>query len=127
MGTTDYPVVSVIETGPDESVQLMGDVSGSGILVIDGNVRFGGNFNFAGLVIITSNGTAEVDLRGTPLVFGSIIAANPEPGAEINTLLDIRGTADVYYSTQGLSKATDALTMAAPVTMLMYKEISTNE
>jgi len=124
MGTLDNPKVSVIETGPNETIHINGDISGSGILVIDGNVRFGGTFNFAGLVIITSNGTAEVDLRGTPLIFGSIIAANPDPGETEPTLLDIRGTADVYYSTEGLSKATNALSGTGAVTLIMYKEVS---
>jgi len=125
IGTLDNPVVTVFETGPTHRIHLTGNVAGAGILVIDGNVRFGGTFNYAGLVIITSNGTAEVDLRGTPLIFGSIIGASQNPDAVDPSLLDIRGTSDVYYSTEGLSKAMDALAGTGGVSVLMYKEIST--
>jgi hypothetical protein len=127
IGTVDDPVVTVIETAPNEQIHLSGCVSGAGILVIDGNVRFGGTFNYAGLVIITSNGTAEVDLRGTPLVFGCIIGASQNPEDINPTVLDIRGTSDVYYSTEGLSKAQDALAGAGGVAMLMLKEVTTKE
>jgi hypothetical protein len=124
MGTLDWPVVTLIETGPNEEVVLNGDVTGAGILVVDGNVRFGGTFNYAGLILITSQGTARVEARGTPLIFGTIIAASQTQLQGNATVLDLRGTADVFYSTEGLSKAMDALTNSANVTPLMYKEIS---
>ena len=106
LGTVDAPQITVLRPSDGVTAQLNGNVSGSGILVIDGHVRLSGTFNYAGLVIITSNGLAEVELMGTPLVMGAIIAANPDPDtAPGNTVLDLRGTADVYYSTEALGLA----------------------
>ena len=106
LGSVDAPQITVLKPSDGATGQLSGHVSGSGILVIDGHVRFTGTFNYAGLVIITSNGFAEVELLGTPLVMGAIIAANPDPDtAPGQTVLDLRGTADVYYSTEAVGLA----------------------
>jgi len=123
IGTLDEPQITVIKTSPGEEIALTGNVSGAGVLVIDGHVRFGGTFNFAGVVVITSDGIAEVELKGTPLIFGSMYAANPNPelAGEV-TMLDLRGTADVYYSTEALDIARTALETLPGITVMAKRE-----
>ncbi|MFH0963023.1 MAG: hypothetical protein V2A58_03325 [Planctomycetota bacterium] len=123
MGTLTAPQITVLK--PDQGVtkNLNGTVTGAGVLVIDGHVKFAGTFNFAGIIIITSSGIAEVELTGTPLVFGAIIAANPDPNAPpSSTLLDLRGTADVYYSSQALDIAEQGLSVMGKVQVLARNE-----
>ena len=111
IGTAASPQVTVLKPAPGTTGHLNGTVSGCGVLIIDGHVRFGGTFNYAGLVLITSRGLAEVELLGTPLVIGAIIAANPDPSMTPGmTVLDLRGTADVYYSTEALLLAEQVFT-----------------
>ena len=120
-GTLSQPRIVVIE-GATKTVKLTGCVIGSGLLIIDCDVEFGGTFNYAGLILITNRGnaTVSVELQGTPLVLGSIVAANP--GDEATSVLDLRGTADVFFSRQGLSLADQALSRNARFVTKYYGE-----
>jgi hypothetical protein len=122
-GTTSAPTIVVIRPPAGAQVNLNGNVSGCGILVVDGQVKFGGTFNYAGLVMITQDGSATVDVEmaGTPLVMGSIVAANDYSSA--TSMLDLRGNSKVYFSREGLSKAAQALTNhATKFQTLFYTE-----
>ena len=125
-GTTETPCVVVLRHTSSGRLHLTGNLTGVGLLIIDCEVEFTGTFNYAGLVIITSRGeaTVSVEMMGTPLVMGSILAANP---AEDGTsMLDLRGTADVFYSRQGLAYAEQALAKNARFETLCYTEKSPN-
>ena len=95
-------------------------------MIIDGEVRFGGTFNYAGLVMITRRGDAQVsvEMAGTPLVMGAMVAANPYSTA--SSILDLRGTSDVFFSRQGLSYAAQALSAHAKFEMVFYMEKKPN-
>jgi hypothetical protein len=122
LGTTAEPMVVAINNHGQGTIHLNGNLAGVGVLIIDSDVQFGGTFNYAGLIIITTNGSAtvDVDMRGTPLVLGSILAANPLN--QSTSILDLRGTADVFYSTQGLGYAQMALDSNARFDVKFYSE-----
>ncbi|HUW56434.1 MAG TPA: hypothetical protein VMZ92_07340 [Planctomycetota bacterium] len=125
-GTTSDPKVVVLRDPTSSKVKLAGCLTGVGVLIIDSEVEFTGTFNYAGLIIITNRGNATVSLEmmGTPLVMGSIIAANP--AEESTSVLDLRGTADIFYSREALSYAQQALTDQAKFQKLFYMEKKPN-
>ncbi len=126
-GTVSRPRVVVLRNSDSRTLHMAGTLTGVGLLVVDCDVKFGGTFNYAGLMVITHDGnaTVDVDLAGTPLILGSIIAANPS-NVEHN-VLDLRGTADVFYSRQGLALAQQALTGRAKFVTKYYTEKKPNE
>jgi len=126
LGTTSAPIIVVIRPPAGETVKLGGVTSGVGILIIDGRAEFGGTFNYAGLVLITQDGSATVDvyMAGTPLIMGSIVAANAYSNS--TSMLDLRGNSKVYFSRQGLAKAAQALTNHARFQTLFYTEKTPN-
>jgi len=112
-GTLDSPQITVIKNTSDHSITISGNISGAGVLVISGDVVFTGNINFAGVMVITSDGQAPVEMRGTPLIFGAIYAACSATDLESQaTILDIRGTPDVFFSTEAMALAETALSGA---------------
>lgn len=124
LGTTANPKVILLSAPAGETVTMTGDVTGVGVLIIDCEVRFRGTFNYAGLILITRRGDAivSVDMAGTPLLMGSIIAANPMD--QTVSALDLRGTADVFYSTEGLAYAQQALTNGNVFVKVYYQEMN---
>ncbi|HUU42528.1 MAG TPA: hypothetical protein VMX57_02050, partial [Planctomycetota bacterium] len=126
-GTVAAPKVVVIRNPDGGTLHLSGCSAGVGILVIDCEVRFTGTFNYAGLVMITRRGeaTVDVDLRGTPLIMGSMVAANPMN--EATSVLDLRGTADVFFSREALALAQLALSDRAKFETLFYREKQPND
>lgn len=112
-GTLDSPQITVINNTSDSSLRISGNISGTGVLVINGDVVFTGSVVFAGLMLITSDGQAPVEMRGTPLIFGTIYAACSATDLESQTtILDLRGTPDIFYSSEAMALAGTALSGA---------------
>jgi len=124
-GTTTTPRVVVMRKTGGGALYLEGCVVGVGLLIIDCDVEFAGTFNYAGLVLITNRGnaTVSVDMGGTPLVLGTIMAANPAGSTRV---LDLRGTADVFFSREGLAYAQKALRNHAKFETVCYVEGQAN-
>jgi hypothetical protein len=64
--------------------------------------------------------TVSVEMMGTPLVMGAMLAANPADDA--TSILDLRGTSDVFYSRQALAFAEQALSRQAKFQDVVYME-----
>jgi len=121
-GSTASPQVVVVRGPSTSTLHLNGCLVGAGLLIIDSDVQFGGTFNYAGLIVITrtGNATVSVEMMGTPLVMGAIVAANA--GIDSTSILDLRGTADVFFSRQGLAYAQQALSKNAKFQTVFYME-----
>lgn len=121
-GTTEAPKVVVLRRPSGGVLRLRGNLTGVGLLIIDCEVEFAGTFNYAGLIVITNRGeaTVSVEMMGTPLVMGGIIAANPAEDA--TSVLDLRGTADVFFSREGLAYAQQALVNNAKFETVFFTE-----
>jgi hypothetical protein len=75
------------------SVTLSGNVSGVGILIVDGGLTITGSLEFAGLIIVS--GTTEITtVSGSAGVLGALWTTNLE--------LTVSGQATVTYSSQAL-------------------------
>ena len=129
-GTLSDPQITYINNPTTTTMKLNGNIAGVGILVLKGNVDFGGTFNFAGLIFCIAEQDSivnmePVDLRGTPLIMGAIYGAsvktNASGGAPI--LLDIRGTPDIFYSSQAIDLAKQAIQNLGKINILSVSEI----
>jgi hypothetical protein len=125
-GSTAAPSIVVIRPPAGTRLNINGNLVGVGILIIDGQVKFGGTFNYAGLVMITRRGDAQVsvEMAGTPLVMGAMVAANPYSTS--TSMLDLRGTSDVFFSRQAVAYAEEALSQHAKFETVFYMEKKPN-
>jgi len=94
--------VTWVDVTPDQTLMVT-DGTGSGVLIINGNVQFGGTYQFRG--IIYALGTLIA--RGTFDSYGSIIVAS---AAGVDS---VDGTPDLYWDQTEISNALDALNLAA--------------
>lgn len=97
IGTIANPKVTLInEPDPKKTVMINGNITGAGIMVVNGNVNFLGGLNYNGLIFCYRESKMEFTLSGTSSIFGGIIAAGDSvefKGA---------GTTNVYYSSDAI-------------------------
>ena len=74
-----------------KSITINGD-TGAGIIVVNGDIKFAGNFAFQGIVLCYKNSDLSFESAGTNQVIGGIIIA----GKDIS--FKLTGTMDVIYS-----------------------------
>lgn len=80
--------VTWVDVAPGNTLDVGGSETGSGVLIIDGNAKFAGSYQFHGIVYILGTFTA----RGTMDAYGSIIVAS---SAGVDT---INGTPEFHYN-----------------------------
>lgn len=81
--------------------KITGTVTGSGILVVNGNLDMSGSFTFHGLVIVYGSGSISVTQTGTSAIYGGVVLA----GA--NTSYTQKGTSLVQYSSKTIKDVRD--------------------
>ena len=98
LGNLSAPQITLINnTDPKKEIQINANTTGAGILVVNGNVRFAGGFNYKGIVLCYKETAFDVTSVGTNEVIGGIIIAGKS--------VDYKGggTMDVKYSSEVLS------------------------
>jgi hypothetical protein len=73
---------------------------GQGILIVDGRLRFNGNFQFVGLILVRD----EFEAQGNASVHGSVMSRNAD-----NSETRVRGNASLMYSRCGVDRALSGL------------------
>ncbi|MGE5847456.1 MAG: hypothetical protein ACM34O_12075 [Ignavibacteria bacterium] len=93
LGTLSDPKITLVnaEANYNKSI-VINNGEGSGILVVNGNVKFAGGFTYKGIILCYKNTDLTYESAGNNLVIGGIIAA----GKSVNFKLS--GTMDVKYS-----------------------------
>jgi hypothetical protein len=94
-GTADLPVIGSV-TG---SVTFGGNGSFYGVMVVNGTIDLQGTFNVYGLVICYGDSNTIQTSAGTPAIYGSILITG------VGSKFQMKGTADVNYSTAALAIA----------------------
>ncbi len=105
-GSQSNPVIVVCNAGEDTSfyIRFTGNVTGYGILAVNGNVKFGGGFNWYGLVVAYGqDNVVTFEAVGNPQIVGGVIVAG-NAGASL-TLKGTGSGGKVKYSSQALDKA----------------------
>lgn len=116
-GTTSKPKIVYINGNlPDLNTQftaldVAGSSSGTGILIVEnGSVDISGNFRWNGPIIITGN---NVGIRyrggGSQSVYGATIVNELNNDGPANLEGDIRGNANLLYSSEALALVQNAL------------------
>jgi hypothetical protein len=97
--TDPAPVPEITHFTGDAVFKANGNISGQGILIVDGNLTLQGTIDFKGLIIVrgATNVTSDTDITGNASLWGSIWTT------DINMV--VGGSAFVQYSTQALSLA----------------------
>lgn len=85
----------------DGDVKFNGNVDGWGILLVRGSLTLAGTFKFRGLVIAYDDATIDVQFSvGTPDVIGGLIMSGPSGGKFV-----MKGASSVVYSKEALEMA----------------------
>ncbi len=91
--------VTWVDVTAGETLMATGGLTGSGVLIIDGDVQFGGTYQFYGIIYVLGNMTA----RGTFDNFGGTIVASSVGVDSIN------GTPEFHYSPADIEDALEEL------------------
>jgi len=115
-GTPEAPGIFVAKG----DVRLTGNLSGYGILIVDGGLAKGaGTFQWEGLIIVLGDG--NVDIRGTFDLYGALLVANTQNGA---TDLSIGGNGGAYYSSQALCRIQNMIQNMVPIsTVIAWQQV----
>ncbi|HOU36446.1 MAG TPA: hypothetical protein PK562_04170 [Candidatus Omnitrophota bacterium] len=95
------------------SNHFKGNVYGSGILIVEGDLRVTGTIDFDGIIYVMG----ELDMAGTAIVGGAILA---ESSATVDTTLT--GTCDVEHNTTKIQAALDLIKYRSP-RVVSWKEL----
>ena len=118
LGTRDNPTVTYI----DNATKFNGSAEGAGILIIAsaGDLKFGGNFHYEGIVIVLDSGGLDA-FTGTADLFGAVVMV----GDNINT--EFKGNGMAKYSSKAIANAQKLLTGSGsnsnPINRVAWKEV----
>jgi len=88
--------ITWVDVSPESELGVAGELQGSGILIISGDVHFSGSFVFSGIVYIAG----KLRMSGTPVINGSIFA---ESETDIDTT--IAGHVTIGYDPIAINNA----------------------
>ncbi|MFO7526698.1 MAG: hypothetical protein R6W68_14695 [Ignavibacteriaceae bacterium] len=93
LGTLASPKITLINADAAEKKQIsISQSTGAGILIVNGDITFQGNFEYKGIILCYKNATLKFSTQGTNTILGGIIAAG-------NTVeVNLGGTFYVKYS-----------------------------
>jgi hypothetical protein len=97
--------VSWVDVDPGTTLMVTGSLTGDGILIIDGNIHFGGTYQFYGIVYVLGT----LDARGTFDSYGSIVVAST---AGVDT---VNGAPTFHWSVSYITSALQQLAMSTKV------------
>ncbi len=114
-GTSSTPRITQI----NGNARIQGTIEGYGVLIVNGNLDIQGNFSFHGLVI--ARGNVQVSVQGSAVIEGSLWLAESTT-YDTNVELDIRGNANIRYSSCALAWANSQYALPREPTLTAWKE-----
>ncbi len=99
LGTLDHPVITLVNA--DAAVNktiIINNGVGAGILVVNGDIKFAGNFDYKGIILCYKNSDLTFQSTGTNIVNGGIIIAGK------NISFKLTGTMNVNHSQEAIDK-----------------------
>jgi len=115
-GTADDKRITLVSG--DSEIQVGGNITGYGVLILDGSLRISGNFTFHGLVI--ARGDIQF-LGGNATIYGSLLiaeSADLDPTVE----LSMAGNAVVRYDSCALSQANSWVPLPKAARLVAWQE-----
>ncbi len=122
-GTTEAPQITYFTSGDGVTVHSNGNISGAGILIVEGGLRIQGTVDWRGLILV--RGPTEIDydmdtdITGSATLYGALWTTDLS--------FEVGGSAIVQYSSQGLALANQSGgggALPAPVTVVSLLDCS---
>ncbi|MGH7774494.1 MAG: hypothetical protein ACREQA_19900, partial [Candidatus Binatia bacterium] len=109
-GTSGSPRITQI----NGDAKIQGNITGYGVLIVDGALDIQGNLEFHGLVI--ARGNVSVAVQGSAVIQGSVwLSASTTSDADLE--LDIRGNANIQYNSCDLNWVNSQVALPKEVTL----------
>jgi hypothetical protein len=125
LGSVSHPKVTYIKATTDTALEITGNISGVGLLIVDGeNLTFKGNVNWKGVVVVLGSnvsftddgGGKEADIRGGLLV--------GEYGATKDGVdLKVNGNVKITYSCEAINLVNTALQANHKYSVLSWQRV----
>ena len=106
LGNLSNPKITLVnaEANSDKSI-MINNGTGAGILVVNGNVKFTGNFDFKGIILCYKNTDLKYESAGTNQVLGGIIVAGKSVTFKLTGTMNVKYSLDVIESVKANLKA----------------------
>lgn len=96
LGSLTNPKITLINADANETKTIMvNGGEGAGILVVNGNVKFTGNFSYKGIILCYKNTDITFESTGTNEVIGGIIIAGQSVGFKLTGTMNVKHSLDV--------------------------------
>jgi hypothetical protein len=118
-GTTTYGDASNPEVLYfDDSATISGNITGTGILIVDGDLDITGSLDWDGIILVGACATCNGALVGTgsASVDGAMVVGN-----SVDAAVNFTGSADIHYSCQGIALANNVF--GSSLTVASWKEV----
>ena len=113
LGSLTYPKITLINADANANKTIMvNGGEGAGILVVNGNVKFAGNFKYKGIILCYKNAEISFESAGTNEVLGGIIIAGKSVGFKLTGTMSVKYSQDVINALKSNLKA-DGFTILA--------------
>jgi hypothetical protein len=89
------------------NLKVHGTTQGAGILIVDGDLEIDGHFEFAGLILVHGNVSFQGG-GGVKQLYGAMLLWGKDPPGAPTDDLEINGSVQVEYSSEGLGIASTA-------------------
>ncbi len=99
LGTIDAPRITLVNAdAADGKDIIINGNAGAGIMIVNGNIKFAGNFNYTGIILCYKNTDMTFSSTGTNEVVGGIVVAGT------NVDFGLNGTMNVKHSQDAVDK-----------------------
>jgi hypothetical protein len=96
LGTLTNPKITLINADANETKSIIvNGGEGAGILVVNGNVKFTGNFSYKGIILCYKNTDITFESTGTNNVLGGIIVAGQQVSFKLTGTMNVKHSMDV--------------------------------
>lgn len=104
LGTRTSPKITYV----NDSLKVVGNVTGAGFLIVDKDFEVSGNFTYEGIILIgiCSTCPGRIHRTGNAKIYGATVLANPTSShSDEARLEDMTGNSAFYYSTYAIDMA----------------------
>jgi hypothetical protein len=102
-------------------IHISGGSTGAGIMVVDGDLTITGGWEFVGYLLVLGKVRFGGGGSGIRLYGGVVVSEEVEQLGDPEGELEIAGTIDVYYSSEGLTMAMNAFTKYS---MVLWRNVA---
>lgn len=97
LGTITEPKTTFIKAG-DKGIKLNQNLTGCGIMVVDGSLTINGTFNYVGIIIAYKETDIEINFIGNSTIYGGILVTGESIDLNISS-----GNFSLLYSSEALN------------------------